>query len=90
MESNIIHLHKAIDAEDSYAICLNDDPRETWRAERGFGQRFEKVWSVELQSKAKPRVPAVNWEAVLDRAIQACSLSDPVVSNFTWPHHQIA
>jgi hypothetical protein len=88
MEATIVHLHKATDAEDAYALCVAGDKRESWRAERGFGQNFEKVWSVELQSDRRPNQLEVDWDAVLDRAIEAFNLSDPVIANFQWPTQQ--
>lgn len=83
-----LHLYKAQDGLDAYAIA-NGTSREcakpsTWLAQKGFGSDFEKVWSLELQSASEPS-GAINWESVLDRAIEAYHLSDPVISQFEWP-----
>lgn len=88
MEVLSIELYKAADAEDSFAIRLATDPPDQRRAETGFGKHFEKVWSLEVQSDDRPSLPLVNWDAVLERAIEAFNLSDPVITNFDWPSLQ--
>jgi hypothetical protein len=86
MESINIHLLKARDAADSYALAAEGDaPGPPWKAERGYGSGFDKVWSVELQSSALPDLRQVDWEAVLERAIEAHDLNDPVITDFEWP-----
>jgi hypothetical protein len=90
MGSKTVHLFKATDAEDAYAIRLAHDDPGKWRAERGFGQNFEEVWSVELQSRKQAPESRVDWDAVLERVIEACTLSDPVITNFQWPVRQAA
>ncbi len=88
MNSTIVHLHKARDAEDSWALNVVGDISGVWRAEKGFGGTFEKVWSLELQSREAPDLRAVDWDAVLERAIIACDLSDPLIADFQWPVKQ--
>jgi hypothetical protein len=90
MESVTIHLHKATDAEDSYAICLDGDGEATWRARRGYGGKFERVWSVELQSARVPAFRDVDWNSILGRMIEAWDLNDPVITEFNWPMQQPA
>jgi hypothetical protein len=90
MESVTVHLHKAADAEDSYAICLEGDGEAAWRAQRGYGGNFERVWSVEFQSARAPAFQWVDWEAVLGRVIEAWDLNDPLITDFTWPRQQPA
>jgi hypothetical protein len=90
MESIIAHLHKASDGEDSYALCLEGDDGQTWRAERGYGGTFQKVWSVEIQSAQAPLLARVDWDAVLERIIEAYDLNDPVITDFEWPLRQLA
>jgi hypothetical protein len=85
MNASTVHLHEAADAEDSFALSLEGDSRRTWRAEKGYGQKFQQVWSVELQSRATPKLSRVDWPAVLDRVIEAYQLSDPVIADFEWP-----
>ena len=81
-------MYEATDAEDAHAVCVEGDPSDTWRVRKGFGQKFKKVWSVELQSKTAPAAMEVDWDAVLERAIEAYDLSDPVLTNFEWPRKQ--
>ena len=93
METRTIHLYQAADAEDSFALAVEGDNPGSWRAARGFGQRFEKVWSVELQSKESPNISDIlftDWDAVLERAIEAYDLNDPVIVDFDWPRQQLA
>jgi hypothetical protein len=85
MESTLIDLHRASDAEETYAICFATDPQKAWLTERGYGQKFEKIWSVELQSEHKPETLKVDWDSVMDRVIEAYRLSDPWIGNFSWP-----
>ena len=86
MTSIALTIFKSRDADQSYAIALEDDPPETWRARSGFGQEFERIWAVDLQSETSPEVQTVDWETVLERAIEAYHLSDPVITNFEWPN----
>jgi hypothetical protein len=88
MESNTVLLYQANDAEESFAIRLENDPPESWRFQKGFGKHFQQVWSVELQGDLRPNFSLVDWEAVLDRILEAYHLSDPLLTNFTWPHLQ--
>lgn len=86
MEVATIELYQANDAAESFAIKLKEDAKGAWRAQRGFGQNHEKVWTVELQSQNNPRDwQLVEWDAVLDRVVEASTLSDPVLTNFEWP-----
>ena len=85
MESISVHLHKSRDAEDSYALSLEGDPPGVWRFERGYGGQFQKIWTVELQSRRVPELRDVEWETVLERVIDAYDLNDPVVTDFEWP-----
>src|SRR4051794_40505842 len=84
MESLTVHLHKAPDAEEAYALSLGHEPKR-WRAERGYGSEFQKVWTVELQSVRAPELDNVDWDAVLERVIEAADLNDPLISDFAWP-----
>jgi hypothetical protein len=89
MESVNVHLHKATDAEAAYALSL-DDVTKPWRAERGYGSTWDKIWTVELQSNRIPDLETVDWDAVLERVIEACDLNDPVIADFEWPLRQLA
>lgn len=80
----VLKLFRSRDGEDSYAIAL-ENREENFLARRGFGQDFEKVWSLELQSLVTPETLMVDWDTVLERAIEAYQLSDPVITNFDWP-----
>ena len=80
-----IHLFQAQDAQEGYAIRLAEDPPEGWRWRRGYGSEFTPVWTVELESEAAPSADQVDWEAVLDRALEAYQLSDPIIYNYRWP-----
>lgn len=84
MESINVHLHQATDAEDAYALSLDSAPTP-WRAERGYGSAYQKVWSVEIQSRHAPDLRQVDWDAVLDRVIEAYDLNDPLITDFAWP-----
>jgi hypothetical protein len=90
METRTVHLHRASDAEDSFALALEGDSSGTWRATRGFGQDFQRIWSVELQSERSPDVLFTDWDAVLERVIEAYDLNDPVITDFDWPRQQTA
>jgi hypothetical protein len=90
MESINIQLHKANDAEDGYALRTDQDAEERWRAKRGYGSEFQIVWSVELQSQELPNLDQVDWDAVLERTIEAHDLNDPVITDFQWPLRQAA
>jgi hypothetical protein len=85
MNSLTVNLFKARDAEDSFAIALAGDPPGKWRAVSGFGSDFAREWTVELQSAAQPELATVDWNGVLDRAIQAAEMSDPVIADYNWP-----
>lgn len=86
MESINLHLLKARDATDAYALAAEGDAEGSpWKAERGYGSAFDQVWSVELQSRALPDLRQVDWDAVLDRVIEAHDLNDPVITEFEWP-----
>jgi hypothetical protein len=89
MDSKSIHLHKAKDAEDSWAINLVGDHSGVWRAQKGFGQNFEKVWSLELQSPQAPDLAQTDWDVLLDRAIEAYDMNDPIIAKFQWPIRQL-
>ena len=83
MEKVSLQLFKAIDAEEAYAIRF---PREQkWLARSGFGSQLEPVWSLELESEAPVDHETIDWDVVLQRAIEAYRLSDPVVTGFEWP-----
>jgi hypothetical protein len=84
MTSQTVHLYAAQDATDSFGLALPEDLAGVYRARRGYGSDFQKKWSVELQSKVAQQSP-IDWEAVLDRVIEAYTLSDPVIANFEWP-----
>jgi hypothetical protein len=85
MQTTTIFLHQASDAEDSYALSLPGDAPGSWRAEKGFGSKFNQVWTLDLQTAEAPLVQAVDWDVVLARAIEAYSLNDPVITNYSWP-----
>ena len=85
MNTRIVHLHRGKDAEDAWAINLVGDKSGVWRAERGFGNNFEQVWSLELQSESEPDFQSVDWDALLERAINAYDLRDPIMTDFNWP-----
>lgn len=80
-----VFLHQAADAEDSYAISLPGDAKGKWRAEKGFGQKFAQVWTVEFHSGQPPSLPVTDWDQVLTRAIEAYTMNDPVIMNYEWP-----
>jgi hypothetical protein len=80
-----VNLFKATDAEDAFAIHLPGDAEGQWRAERGFGSDFQKVWTVEFQSDNEPGRWHTDWDQVLGRAVEAYSMNDPVITNFHWP-----
>ena len=90
MESCNVLLFQATDATDSYALKFPSDPADQWRAQSGFGKEFQQVWAIELQSDSLPDFQRVNWDAVLERSIEAFNLSDPVITNFEWPQVQPA
>jgi hypothetical protein len=85
MQTTTVYLHQAEDAEDGYALSLPGDADESWRAEKGFGQKFRRVWTLEFHTAEPPSLQAIDWDAVLTRAIEAYSLNDPVITNYTWP-----
>ena len=90
MESTIVHLHQALDAEDCFALAVEGEASGTWRAVRGFGQNFQKVWTIELQSTQTPSLLHTDWDAVLERVIEAYDLNDPLITDFEWPRQPVA
>lgn len=80
-----VFLYQAADADDSYAISLPGDARAKWRAEKGFGQKFKQVWTIEFQTAEPPSLNAIDWDQVLNRAIEAYTMNDPIITNYTWP-----
>ena len=90
MEAVTVYLRKASNAEDGYALFLDKEGSAPPRAERGLGSSFEQAWAVELQSHEKPDLHSVDWDAVLDRVIEAYDLNDPVITDFEWPLRQAA
>lgn len=87
MVATTLHLFQAMDAEQSFALKIDGDA-DTWRATQGFGQDFREVWTIEVQSAVAPNPLEVDWDQILDRAIEAYEMSDPVLTNFEWPHLQ--
>jgi hypothetical protein len=87
MQNVNLQLYKARDAEEAYAVRFPGE--ETWLARTGFGSQFEPVWNLEFQSEAPFDRKKVDWEAVLERSIEAYRLSDPVVTNFQWPEQVV-
>jgi hypothetical protein len=87
VHSTELELFAAADADDSYALRVAGE--KAWRARTGFGSGLEHVWTVEVESSIEPELAEVDWDAVLERAIEAFEMSDPVISNFDWPvgHH---
>ena len=69
----------------SSRVMLNMSKEQKWLARSGFGSQLEPVWSLELESAAPPGLETVDWDVVLERAIEAYRLSDPIVTNFDWP-----
>ena len=80
-----VFLYEAADAEDSFAIALLGDTRGSWRAQKGFGSNFKKVWTIEFQSAKPPSIQAIDWDQVLLRSIEAYTMNDPIITNFAWP-----
>ena len=83
MEKVSLQLFKATDAEEAYAIRFPKEQK--WLARSGFGSQLEPVWSLELESETPAELETVDWDVVLERAIEAYRLSDPIVTNFDWP-----
>lgn len=83
MYSTTVHLHEG--GADAWALNLLGDLGEVHRAEKGMGNNFRKVWSLELQSEKAPDLSRVDWDAVLERTIYAYDMNDPLISNFEWP-----
>jgi hypothetical protein len=83
MEKVNLQLFKAADAEEAYAIRFPKEQK--WLARSGFGSQLEPVWSLELQSETGVQLETVDWDVVLERAVEAYRLSDPVLTNFEWP-----
>ncbi|MFN7140765.1 MAG: hypothetical protein ACK4UN_15620 [Limisphaerales bacterium] len=88
MHSTIVHLYEG-DA-DSWAINLGGDMAESYRARKGFGADFKEVWTLEIQSDNMPELNVVDWDAILERAIFAYDMNDPLLSRFEWPHKAVA
>lgn len=86
MEKVNLQLYKAPDAEEAYAIRFPNT--DGWLARSGFGSQMEPIWTLELQSNQPVEQRHVNWGAVLERAIEAYRLSDPIVTNFNWPEEE--
>jgi hypothetical protein len=83
MEKVSLQLYKARDADEAFGLRF---PREDkWLARTGFGSDFEPIWTLEIQSAQPADRPRVDWENVLNRAVEAYRLSDPVITNFDWP-----
>jgi hypothetical protein len=80
-----IELFEAKDGDQSYAIRLKDDPGKAWRFTRGYGADYQKVWTVELESSHVPEPDLIEWESVLERALEAWQMNDPFISNYEWP-----
>lgn len=89
MEGCTVLLYQAADAENSFAIRLQQDPPDAWRAQKGFGTKFENPWNIEFQGKNAPELVKINWDAVLERAVEARNLSDPVITNYEWPRFEL-
>ena len=85
MNSLSLQLFKAQDAVDSFALALPNDPAATWRAQTGFGSDFQPIWTLELQSANPADLRLIDWNSVLERAVEAYQLNDPVISNYAWP-----
>ena len=84
MISTFVPFFKAQDAEDSFALLLNADTPPHWRIERAFGQNFQKVWTLEIQSNEPPDISKVNWDMLLTRVLEAYDFSDPLITDFNW------
>ena len=83
MEKVSLQLFKARDADEAFGLRF---PREDkWLARTGFGSDYQSVWNIEIQSTQPADRTRVDWEDVLERAIEAYRLSDPVITNFEWP-----
>ena len=80
MNSLSIDLFQARDAEDSHAVALSDDAEGELRKQSGFGAEFEKVWTVEFQTPDAVDGASIDWDLVLERAIEAYQMSDPVIT----------
>jgi hypothetical protein len=87
MDTLNVELHKARDAEECYAIRIAGE--KTWRATNGFGSDFERIWTIEFQGPVPTDLSVVQWEALLDRAVEAFRLSDPIVTNLDWKEFSI-
>jgi hypothetical protein len=72
MKSITVELHKAQDAEECYAMRFPQEER--WRAVNGYGSQFQRVWSVEFQGQMEAAESALDWDALLERAIEAYEL----------------
>ena len=87
MEHVKVDLLKASDASDSHAIKLQDGSGGVL-AQTGYGQDFERVWTVEFEARYSPDILHVDWDAVLQRVIEAHAMSDPVITGFRWPQQE--
>ena len=87
MNAVILQLFQATDADNSYALRVSGETG--FRTARGFGQDFQEIWMVEVQSESEPDLTNVNWEHLLDRVVEAHEMCDPVLSNFDWAHPEL-
>jgi hypothetical protein len=85
MRITTVHLFQGADGEEAYAIRLPEDPDKYFRAERGFTHDFEHVWTVEFETDEGPDRWGTNWDQVLNRAMEAYAMRDPVISSYHWP-----
>lgn len=85
MRITTIHLFQGTDAEEAFAIRFAEDPDKHFRAERGFTNDFEYVWTVDFETDDKPDRWETNWDQVLNRVVEAYSMRDPVIYGYHWP-----
>lgn len=83
MSKLLVDLYKA--GDDTYAIRLADNRTTGWLAEKGFGGDFTKVWTVEFTGPEMANGDSNAWDALLERAVEAYNLSDPIVTNVSLP-----
>jgi hypothetical protein len=82
MKTLSVEVFKARDSDESYAIRAKGD--EHWRAVTGYGSNFEKIWTVDFEGPVPSDLSSIHWEAILDRAVEAYRLSDPLVTTVDW------
>jgi hypothetical protein len=76
-----VNLYEAEDSDGAYAIRLAGAETEIWRAQKGYGSKFTLVWTVEFEIPGSAADPeTLDWNEILDRSIEAYSLSDPIVT----------